>query len=84
MKLFWKLIKDILNNLHFNYKNVINKLNILAICEPICEPPSCHTVCQEPKNAVCEVKCEKPVCEIKCPDKACEAQDCPKCVAICK
>jgi hypothetical protein len=41
-------------------------------------------VCQEPKNAVCEVKCEKPVCEIKCPDKACEAQDCPKCVAICK
>ena len=47
-------------------------------------PSRCHTSCQEPRNAVCDVKCEKPECEIKCPDKACEAEDCPKCVTICK
>ena len=55
-----------------------------AICDPVCEPPKCHTSCAEPKNAICDVKCEKPECEIKCPDKACEAEDCPKCVTICK
>merc|ERR1711976_538195 len=55
-----------------------------AICDPVCEPPKCHTSCAEPKNAICDVKCEKPECEIKCPDKGCEMFDCPKCVTVCK
>ena len=36
-----------------------------AICDPVCEPPRCHTSCAEPKNAICDVKCEKPLCEVK-------------------
>merc|ERR1712080_111567 len=55
-----------------------------AICDPVCEPPVCHTSCAEPKNAVCDVKCEKPICEIKCPDNGCSDIDCPKCVTVCK
>ena len=35
-----------------------------AICDPVCEPPKCHTSCAEPKNAICDVKCEKPECEV--------------------
>ena len=55
-----------------------------AICDPVCEPPKCHTSCAEPKNAICDVKCEKPECEIKCPDRGCAGLDCPKCVTVCK
>lgn len=36
-----------------------------AICDPVCEPPKCHTSCAEPKNAICDVKCEKPQCEVR-------------------
>merc|ERR1712147_309081 len=55
-----------------------------AICDPVCEPPKCHTSCAEPRNAICDVKCEKPEYEIKCPDKGCEMFDCPKCVTVCE
>ena len=26
----------------------------------------------------------RPDCQIMCPEKACEAEDCPKCVTVCK
>lgn len=46
------------------FRKIIISWKLSAICDPVCEPPRCHTTCQEPRNAVCDVKCEKPVCEV--------------------
>jgi len=58
-----------------------------ATCDPVCEPPRCHTQCKEPPPATCDVKCEKPECEIQCPNGVeCSGDDrlCPHCTTVCK
>jgi hypothetical protein len=67
--------------------NSVCSLPCTAMCDPVCEPPRCHTQCKEPPPATCDVKCEKPECEIQCSDGVdCSSEDrlCPHCTTVCK
>jgi hypothetical protein len=80
MLLFIVFFVVVATGCHPECVNTISNVTRNAICNPICDRPTCIYNCTIP-NADCENYV--PECEVRCPPDQCESDSCPACETVC-